>query len=84
MKTHLLRLALVFTAFSFTASAYAGDYFIYQDRDGKLVISNQKPPEGSKIIRKRTSDDSTDNNQIQEARRPNTDEPQRDNREARK
>lgn len=29
------------------------DYYIYHDPDGKLVISNKKPPLGSKIIRQR-------------------------------
>jgi hypothetical protein len=29
----------------------AEDYYIYQDPDGKLVISNKEPPPGSKIIR---------------------------------
>jgi hypothetical protein len=31
----------------------AEDYYIYHDPDGKLVISNKKPPLGSKIIRQR-------------------------------
>jgi len=31
----------------------AEDYFICHDPDGKLVISNKKPPPGSKIIRQR-------------------------------
>jgi len=31
----------------------AEDYFIYRDPDGKLVISNKKPPLGSMIIRQR-------------------------------
>ena len=31
----------------------AAEYYIYQAPDGRLVVSNQKPPPGSKIIRQR-------------------------------
>jgi len=39
----------------FTATRlHAGEYFIYQDAKGRLIISNQKPPPGSKIIKQQT------------------------------
>jgi hypothetical protein len=31
----------------------AAEYYIYRDPTGRLVISNQKPPLGSQIIRQR-------------------------------
>jgi hypothetical protein len=36
------------------AKADAGEYYIYQDSKGGLVVSNQKPPPGSKIIKQQT------------------------------
>jgi len=32
----------------------AGEYYIYRNADGGLVISNQKPPPGSKIIKQQS------------------------------
>src|SRR5262249_14766499 len=43
-----------FFAMTLIGHAYAGDYFTYQDHDGRLVISNKVPPPGSKIIKKET------------------------------
>jgi hypothetical protein len=74
MKTHLLRFAFLFVGLAFITQSHAGEYYTYQDRDGKLVISNQKPPSGSKIIKQQTLLDLPDN-QIQEARRGDADEP---------
>jgi hypothetical protein len=45
--------------------AQAGDYYIYQQPDGKLVLSNNPPPEGSKIIKKQTLPESTDQQLVQ-------------------
>src|ERR1700741_364220 len=45
--------------------AQAGDYYIYQQPDGKLVLSNNPPPEGSKIIKKQTMPESTDQQLVQ-------------------
>jgi hypothetical protein len=39
---------------------YAGDYYIYQDLNGKLVMSNYVPPQGSKVIKKETLSEVTD------------------------
>ena len=40
--------------------ASAADYYIYQDSNGKLVISNYAPPQGSNIIRRETLSEVTD------------------------
>jgi hypothetical protein len=39
---------------------YAGDYYVYQDPNGKLVISNYAPPQGSNIIKKEALSEVTD------------------------
>ena len=45
----------------FTATRlHAGEYFIYQDAKGRLIISNQKPPPGSKIIKQQTLPDTAE------------------------
>jgi len=38
-------------------AAHSGEYYIYRDPNGRLVISNQKPPPGSQILRQRTLPD---------------------------
>ena len=38
--------------FLFAAQGQAEDHYIYEDAQGKWVISNKEPPPGSKIIRK--------------------------------
>jgi len=35
----------------------AGEYYIYRDSNGGLVISNKQPPPGSKIVRQQTLPD---------------------------
>jgi len=59
MKSIIVRGTLVTVCIcllaGFTATRlHAGEYFIYQDAKGRLVISNQKPPPGSKIIEQQT------------------------------
>ena len=39
---------------------YAGDYYIYHDPNGKLVLSNYAPPQGSNVIKKETLSEVTD------------------------
>src|SRR5262245_25301214 len=46
--------------------AYAGDYYIYQYPNGKFVISNHAPPQGSNIIKRETLAEVT-NQQIMES-----------------
>ena len=58
-------LKLIFSFFWFIAlalvrEAYAGDYYTYQDPNGNLVISNNAPPAGSKIVKKETLSEATD------------------------
>ena len=38
----------------------AAEYYIYRDSKGGLVISNQKPPPGSQIIRQRDLPEAND------------------------
>jgi hypothetical protein len=39
---------------------YAGEYYIYHDPNGKLVISNYAPPQGSSVIKQATLSELTD------------------------
>jgi hypothetical protein len=41
----------LFLGVAVVTQAQAGNYYIYQTPNGALVISNQKPPPGSKIIK---------------------------------
>jgi hypothetical protein len=49
-----------FIALGVVRLGYAGEYYIYQDSNGKLVISNYAPPYGSNVIRKETHSEVTD------------------------
>jgi len=49
-----------FVALAVVGHAYGGDYYTYQDLNGKLIISNNPPPPGSKIIKKETLSEVTD------------------------
>ena len=45
--------ALIFASLFFlTTHGQAEEHYIYKDPQGRLVISNQKPPAGSTILRK--------------------------------
>jgi hypothetical protein len=41
-------------------ATHSAEYYIYRDAKGVLVISNQKPPLGSELIRQRTLPDDAD------------------------
>jgi hypothetical protein len=56
-----------FIAVAVVGHAYAGDYYIYQDRNGSLVLSNNAPPPDNKIIKKESLSEVTDQ-QIAESR----------------
>ena len=56
-----------FIAFAMIENSDAGDYFIYQDPKGNLVISNNEPPAGSKIIKREALSEVSDQ-QIAESR----------------
>ena len=49
-----------FMALAVFGHVYGGDYYVYQDRNGKLVISNNAPPPGSKILKRETLSEVTD------------------------
>ena len=55
-----------FMALAVFGHVYGGDYYVYQDRNGKLVISNNAPPPGSKILKRETLSEVTDQ-QIEES-----------------
>ncbi len=64
MKRILVGLATCFFLFLGMASAgqvLAEEYYTYRDADGKLVISNKKPPAGSKIIKQQDLPDLGEN-----------------------
>ena len=50
---------------------YAGEYYIYQDPNGKLVLSNYSPPLGSNVIKKETLSEVTDQQIIESQVREN-------------
>lgn len=49
--------AALFLSLAPIRQAGATDYYTYCDAEGKLVLSNKKPPEGSKIIKKQQLQD---------------------------
>ena len=69
-------LKLVLALFWFVALVvvrlgYAGEYYIYHDPNGKLVISNYAPPQGSNVIKKETLSEVTDQQIIESQLREN-------------
>jgi len=58
-----LKLVVAFSwlvALAVVGPGYAGDYYIYHDASGKLVLSNYAPPQGSNVIKKETLSEVTD------------------------
>ena len=60
-----------FVALVVVRLGYAGEYYIYQDSNGKLVISNYAPPPGSNVIKKETLSEVTDQQIIESQLREN-------------
>jgi hypothetical protein len=58
-------------ALAVVGPGYAGDYYIYQDPNGKLVISNYAPPQGSNVVKKETLSEVTDQQIIESRLREN-------------
>lgn len=56
-----------FIALALFKNSYAGEYFIYQDANGNLALSNSAPPSGSKVIKRETLPEVSDQ-QIAESR----------------
>ena len=54
-------------ALAVVGDVYGGEYYVYQDLSGKLVISNNAPLPGSKILKRETLSEVTDQ-QIAESR----------------
>jgi hypothetical protein len=54
-------LIFLFLGLAVVTQAQAEDYYIYQTPNGALVISNQKPPPGSKITKRISFPDAPDN-----------------------
>lgn len=52
LNKSLAAVAILFSLLAHTHRLFAADYYTYCDPDGRLVLSNKKPPEGSKIIKK--------------------------------
>jgi hypothetical protein len=52
-------------------SGYAGEYYIYHDPNGKLVLSNYAPPQGSNVLRKETLAEVTDQQILESQLREN-------------
>jgi len=52
VKSIIARTTLIslFLSLAVVTQGQAEEHYIYQDPDGKLVISNKQPPPGSKII----------------------------------
>jgi hypothetical protein len=57
---HMSLLVSSFVALALLGQAYGGEYYTYEDLSGNLVISNNAPPPGSKIIKKQTLSEVTD------------------------
>jgi len=49
---------------------YSGEYYIYRDAKGVLVISNQNPPPGSLILKYRTYPDAGETEPPEDQPRP--------------
>ena len=60
-----------FIVLALVRPGYAGEYYTYQDSNGKLVISNYAPPQGSNVIKKETLSEVTDQQIIESQLREN-------------
>jgi hypothetical protein len=63
-----------FLGLAVVTQVQAEDYYIYHDPNGKLFISNQEPPPGSKIIKQRSWPDVTDS-EVPLSHQPNNPQP---------
>ena len=59
-------------ALAVVGEVYGGEYYVYQDLSGKLVISNNAPPPGSKILKRETLSEVTDQQIAESQVRENT------------
>jgi hypothetical protein len=64
----------LFLGVAVVTQAQAEDYYIYQTPNGAVVITNKEPPPGSKIIKRISFPDTTDN-EVQQSQQPNNPQP---------
>ncbi len=64
----------LFLGLAVVTHGQAEEHYIYQDPDGKLVISNKEPPPGSKIIKQQNLPGVTDN-EVPQAQEPSKTQP---------
>ena len=71
MKSIIARTTLIslFLGLVVVTQGQAEEHYIYQDPDGKLVISNKQPPPGSKIIKQQNLPGVTDS-EVPQAQEP--------------
>ena len=68
---NLARWFVLFLGLAVVTKAQAEEHYIYQDPDGKLVISNKQPPPGSKIIKQQNFPDVIDSEVPRDNPQPN-------------
>ena len=59
-RTGLLGLGCYLLLGAMITNGHAGEYYMYRDSNGGLVISNKQPPPGSKIIKQQTLPDTAE------------------------
>jgi hypothetical protein len=64
----------LFVGLAVVTQGQAEEHYIYQDPDGKLVISNKQPPPGSKIIKQQNLPGVTDS-EVPQAQEPGKPQP---------
>jgi hypothetical protein len=67
-------LIFLFLGVAVVTQAQAGDYYIYQTPKGELVLTNKEAPPGSKITKRISFPDATDN-EVQQSQQPNNPQP---------
>jgi hypothetical protein len=79
------RAALIslFLGLAAVTQAQAEDYYIYHAPDGKLVISNKEALPGSKIIKRHSWGEATDN-EVPQSPQPNNPQPNRQSESSQK
>jgi hypothetical protein len=69
-----ITLILLLLGVAAVSRAQAEDYYIYQTPKGELVLTNKEPPPGSKIIKRISFPDATDN-PVPQQQPPNNPQP---------
>jgi hypothetical protein len=64
----------LFLGLAAVTQGHGEDYYVYQTPNGALVITNKEPPPGSKIIKRLSFHDTTDN-EVQQSQQPNNPQP---------